>query len=208
MVQAYLFDLDGTLIDSEPWHKRAEIEAFARMGFEVRESDLAPFVGTTLPAMLAAFSMRFGVEITPDAFRVHSQPILTEFIHGPMEPFAGSEELLAGLGEAPRALVTSSMRWYVDEVVARFSWIGAHLPVQVCQADVVRGKPDPEPYLLACERLGVRPEVCVAFEDSTNGVRSAKAAGCRVVGVDRHGSGVLEEADWVVASWADWQSAL
>jgi beta-phosphoglucomutase-like phosphatase (HAD superfamily) len=61
--------------------------------------------------------------------------------------------------------------------------IGVSFRVTVCAQDVRRGKPDPEPYLLAAARLGADPRQCVALEDSPNGVAAAEAAGCRLVAV-------------------------
>ena len=88
-----------------------------------------------------------------------------------------AEVAAAGL---PYALVTSSQRRFVDAVLAR---TGLRFPVVVCGSDVRRGKPDPEPYLLAARRLGVPPGRCLALEDSITGVRAAEAAGCVVVAV-------------------------
>jgi beta-phosphoglucomutase-like phosphatase (HAD superfamily) len=112
----------------------------------------------------------------------------------------------------PYALVTSSQRRFVDAVLAR---TGLRFPVVVCGSDVTQGKPDPEPYLLATERLGVPPGQCLVLEDSITGVTAAEAAGCFVVAVPTLGGieprpgrwvrpslrGV--DVPWLRAAWAD-----
>jgi HAD superfamily hydrolase (TIGR01509 family) len=94
----------------------------------------------------------------------------------------GARELLAEVTGAglPNALVTSAQRQIMEAAIPK---IGMSFTATVCAEDVREGKPAPEPYLLAAELLGVRPDCCVALEDSPNGVASAQAAGCLVVAV-------------------------
>ncbi len=192
---AVIFDLDGTLIDSEHWHKRAEIETFRAMGLNVVEHDLIPYVGTTLPDMLRGLAPEIGV----DAFLSVEVPILAGYIRREMEVFLDAIDLARRV-RSKRALATSSMAWYVAEVITRFTELEELFPVRLCQSDVVKGKPDPEIFLSACNRLGVSPSHVVVVEDSRNGVLGARAAGCTVVGVDRTGVLDLSEADVVVTT--------
>jgi HAD superfamily hydrolase (TIGR01509 family) len=94
----------------------------------------------------------------------------------------GALDLLAEIAAAgvPHALVTSAEP---EIMTAALDSIGVRFPVTVCAADVIRGKPDPEPYRLAAARLGVAPERSVALEDSPTGIRAAHAAGLTVVAV-------------------------
>ena len=98
----------------------------------------------------------------------------------PLQP--GARELLAEVAAAglPHALVTSSERRFMDQVLAS---TGLRFDALVCADDVSVTKPDPEPYLLAAKLVGVPPGDCFALEDSPNGVASAEAAGCRVIAV-------------------------
>lgn len=192
---AVIFDLDGTLIDSEHWHKRAEIETFLALGFRVEEHDLTPFVGTTLPDMLKGIAP----EITVDTFLEVEVPILAGYIRQEMEMFSDAIGLARRI-QSRRALATSSMAWYVAEVLARFDELAELFPVRLCQADVLNGKPDPEIFLKACALLGVSPCRALVVEDSRNGVLGARAAGCAVVGIDRTGLLDLSEADAVLTS--------
>lgn len=186
MPDAYLFDLDGTLIDSEPSHKHAEIETFKLFGIEVVESDLDPFMGTTLPAMLEGLGKVKGFSIDPEEFRRVEEPLLSSYFSTRIKPFDDALELVASLNGAQMALVTSSMRWYLEKAVATFHFLSS-FSVVVCQSDVKEGKPNPEAYLLAASRLGVEPSRCLVIEDSVNGVRAGIAAGAQVLGIDRNG---------------------
>lgn len=192
-MDAVIFDLDGTILDSEPWHKRAEIAAFGQLGISISEADLMPYVGTTLPHMLGGLAPGMTVE---EFLRVE-QPILSGFIEREMEAFADAERLVNRLS-MPLAIATSSMRWYLDTATARFPWLDSRFTVRRCQADVSQGKPHPEIFLLVCEALGTSPERCLVIEDSENGVRAARAAGCKVVGVQRHPELDLSAAHEVV----------
>ena len=106
----------------------------------------------------------------------------------------GARELLAAVNGAdiPTALVTMSWKRFADQVVECLP--SGSFRVSVTGDEVTRGKPHPEPYLLAAERLGVDPRHCVAIEDSPTGVRSALAAGCRVLGVP-HVVGIPRDLD-------------
>ncbi len=197
---AYLFDLDGTIVDSEPWHKLAEIEAFAHFGIELDETILNPYMGNTLPVLVEGINNQFGRKITVDEFLEIEQPILQHYIEQKLEMFADARNLISILAKFKKAIVTSSMEWYLNSVLERFPVLKLEFDVHICQADVQNGKPHPEPYLLAAQRLNVDPESCVVFEDSKNGVASGNAAGCWVVGIDRERIGHLSEADRVVSS--------
>src|SRR5260370_19746522 len=102
-----------------------------------------------------------------------------------VEPMPGAVELISQVRAAgvPYALVTSSEPTIVDAVLAALAKRDVSFDVIVCGADVTMPKPHPEPYLRAADKLGVDPRYCAALEDSPNGVRSARAAGCLTVAV-------------------------
>ena len=194
-VDAVIFDLDGTILDSEPLHKRAEIEAFSQLGYEVTESQLMPLVGTPLRHMLSVITP--GLQV--DAFLEVQVPLFKHLIREELELFADAVRLMNRL-TVPLGLATSSMPWYVDFTSEKFPILKERFAVRLCSADVINGKPDPEIFLSVCERLQQAPSRVLVIEDSQNGVRAAKAAGCYAVGVDRHGLIDLSEADRVVAT--------
>jgi HAD superfamily hydrolase (TIGR01509 family) len=202
MPRALLLDLDGTVLDSEPWHKRSEIETFSRWGILIGPQDLLPFTGSTLPFMLDGINARFGTAITAHEFIEAQRPVFQRYIENDVKLFPDAERLIARARESgtPLGLVTSSMPWYLDAVTKTHPILEKAFDVRVCQGDVSASKPDPESFLTAAKRLGTPPEECVAVEDSVNGVASASSAGCRVVGIDREGHGRLANADVVLRS--------
>ena len=182
-LQAVLFDMDGLLIDSEPLWFEVETEVMTRLGGGWTEADQQELLGSSLPNSVRYFLERAQVPADPaQVAEWMIDGIVTKVRERGVTIMPGAAELVAEVGAAglPCALVTSSQRRLVDAVLAR---TGLRFPVVVCANDVTRGKPDPEPYLLATRRLGAEPGRCLVLEDSMAGVTAAEGAGCRVVAV-------------------------
>jgi HAD superfamily hydrolase (TIGR01509 family) len=182
-VAAVLFDMDGLLVDSEPVWYDVETAVVARLGGVWTPADQAACIGGTMAA-----SCRYIIERTQTSASVEA---LSEEMVGQMVArfrrslplHDGALTLLDALRErgVPLGLVSSSYRRLMD---AALDTLGAdRFDVTVAGDEVVNGKPDPEPYLTACRRLGVEPSRSVVLEDAATGVRSAEAAGCIVVAV-------------------------
>lgn len=181
MFDAILFDLDGTLVDTESLALVAGLAAFAEVGHPVDLDFMHRLVGVDLPT-----AGRIIAEALPalDQSRLH--PIWqTAFVAAidesglPLKP--GAAELLA-LRLKPMAIVTSSARREAHLKLKK-AGIDHHFRVVITVDDVTAPKPAPDPYLLAAERLGVSPARCLAFEDSETGAEAAHRAGCVVVQV-------------------------
>ena len=198
--EVFLLDLDGTLVDSEPWHKKAEIMTFSRFGLDLQVDDLTGFTGMTLGQMLEGIGQRFWKHIFVDDFLEVQQPLFRKIIDDEIELFPDAARFLERFDKTRKAMVTSSLPWYLEAVSTKHPILIDAFELRICAADVESGKPHPEPFQLAASRMAVEPATCVAIEDSANGVRSAKEAGCYVVGIDREGHGHLGHADRVVAS--------
>lgn len=196
---AYLLDLDGTLIDSEPWYKQLEVATLNGFGVPITLEMMEEYTGVTLRVWLERINGRFDKAITVDQFLDVFQAQMEDTLRGSVPLFSDAERFLEQLDGAPAVLVTSSMRWYVDIALEKFPLISSSVRGVVCEADVKRGKPDPEPYLMACDLLKIAPDRAWVIEDAPNGVKSGQAAGCHVVGIDRHGSGSISFADRVVS---------
>jgi beta-phosphoglucomutase-like phosphatase (HAD superfamily)/spore germination protein YaaH len=180
---AVLWDMDGTLVDTEPYWMACERELVDAYGGTWTEDDARSIIGFDLLDAAVVLRDRGGVDLDPHEIveRMLDGVIARVHDHVPWRP--GARRLLSELNEldVPCALVTMSWRRLVDAVVSELEPI--RFDVLVTGDDVRRGKPHPEPYLLAARRLGVDPTECVAIEDSPTGVASAGAAGCVVVAV-------------------------
>jgi len=182
---AVLWDLDGTLVDTEPTWIAAETELAARHGVVWTEADGEAMIGSALPNAAEHLRSR-GVVGTDDEIIGFLIGRVLEGIAREVPWQPGALALLTELRDAgvPCALVTMSYRDMAEKIVA-----GAPAGVfgaVVAGDDVANGKPHPEPYWRASELLGVDVTTCVAFEDSRTGITSAEAAGAITVGVQRH----------------------
>lgn len=194
--------MDGLLVDTEPTWTIAEVELAARLGGTWSDELKAQIVGTRLEVAVPTILRWYDVPDTAQEVDRASSWLLARMVElfaGEIRVQPGAAELLAALAtaEIPVALVSSSYRVLVDAVLAH--GVGP-FRVTIAGDEVVRGKPDPEPYLAACERLQVDPDRCVVLEDSPAGVASGMAAGCGVVGVPSvAGVTFAEQARLVVA---------
>ena len=180
---AVLWDMDGTLVDTEPYWMACEHELVDAFGGRWTNDDARSIVGFDLLAAAAELRSRGGVDLPPRQIVERLQDgVIARIRHRvPWRP--GARRLLAELGElgVPCALVTMSWEPLARAVVDALG--PASFRAVVTGDMVTNGKPHPEPYLEAAARLGVDPVECVAIEDSPTGVASARAAGCVVVAV-------------------------
>jgi HAD superfamily hydrolase (TIGR01509 family) len=185
-MRAVLWDMDGTLVDTEPYWIETEFAMAEKYGAPWSQADALQLVGNDLVESGRYIKQVMGLDQSPEE-------IVEELLDGvvtmvdesvPWRP--GAVELLGALAEAGVrcGLVTMSYERFVAPILA-------HLPpetfrVVVTGERVARGKPHPEPYLTAAAALGVPPGECVAIEDSNTGAESAAAAGCTVLVVENH----------------------
>ncbi|MFC7430415.1 MULTISPECIES: HAD family hydrolase [unclassified Agrococcus] len=185
-LDAVLWDLDGTLIDSESYWRVAERSLVAEFDVAWTREDERALVGVDLWDG-ARYMIGRGVAMDPDAIvaRLEREVLAQLREHVPFRP--GAAELLTSLREAqvPLALVTMSTRALADLVLSTSeAQLGAQpFTVSVTGDEVTRGKPFPDPYLQALDALGARAAASVAFEDSIPGTASAVRAGLVTVGV-------------------------
>lgn len=183
-MKAVLWDLDGTIVDTEPYWIAREYELVAQYGNGAWNDEHArTLVGSDLLDAAAYLAEHGGIDLPPPQ-------IVDLLIDGviarmtsevPWRP--GARELLIDLAATgvPCALVTMSWRRVTDALLPLFP--PDVFACVVTGDDVSRGKPHPDPYLLAAEQLGVEPADCLAVEDSPTGARAAVAAGCITVAV-------------------------
>jgi HAD superfamily hydrolase (TIGR01509 family) len=180
MFDAVIFDLDGTLVDTESLAHAAGMAAFAALGAEVDEAFLHGMVGKDNPTANRLIRARFPDLDMGALDALWSAGYDARAAGGlPLRP--GAVELLSRI-TLPKALCTSSHRASAAHKLA-VTGLTHHFAHVVVLEDVTRPKPAPEPYLLTAERLGVAPARCLVFEDSDTGTEAARAAGMVVVQV-------------------------
>jgi HAD superfamily hydrolase (TIGR01509 family) len=175
--------MDGTLIDSEPYWMNSE-GAFARENNTVwTKQDGLSLVGMSLYDSSKIIKEKVGSSLEPEQIIQRLTDEVTAQLKQKVIWRPGAKELLTMLRREniKTALVTMSMHRMAQQVVDAIGFDA--FDVIVAGDDVRQGKPHPEAYLKAAELLGVRPEDCVAFEDSNTGLRSAEAAGTKAVGI-------------------------
>jgi HAD superfamily hydrolase (TIGR01509 family) len=182
-VAAVGFDLDGVLIDSEPVWEHVRRDYVRRHGGTWHEDTQARLMGMSTEEWASYLAGDLGVDQPPEE-------VAKEVLQRMGERYGQQPPLLDGAVEAverigsrwPLGLASSSSRGLID-LVLRAAGVERWFKATVSTEEVPRGKPAPDVYLEVARRLGVDPGACVAVEDSSNGVRSAAAAGMRVIAI-------------------------
>ncbi|WP_329225936.1 MULTISPECIES: HAD family phosphatase [unclassified Streptomyces] len=180
-----LFDLDGTLIDSEPNYYEAGRRLLARYG--VRDfswENHTRFIGIGTRETLTVLRQEYGIEAPVDELLAGKNALYLELAGASTTAFPEMRALVERLheGGVPMAVASGSSRAAIAATLA-VTGLDAHLPLYVSAEEVARGKPEPDVFLEAARRLGVAPESCVVLEDAVPGVRAAHAAGMRCVAI-------------------------
>jgi HAD superfamily hydrolase (TIGR01509 family) len=177
---AYLFDCDGTIAHSMPLHFVAWNKALARHNCPFPEDLFYAWGGRPVPAIIEELNRNHGLSMNVEEVAREKEAIYLEMI----PQLTAIPEVLAEIqrmhGQIPFAVVSGSPR---DSVVRTLTALGI-LPLfdtLVCAGEYPKGKPAPDPFLLAAEKLGVEPESCLVFEDADLGIESAIAAGMQWV---------------------------
>jgi beta-phosphoglucomutase-like phosphatase (HAD superfamily) len=197
---AAVFDLDGTLVDSEARSHESWRVVLRSRGIPPDDGLIRSFVGRRDVDVHGLLADRL-----PGHDPAELMAATSAHFHGPgqppLGPLAGAVELVAAISAAgvPLALVTSARRRYAEQTLAELG-VRDLFSVLVTADDVTVGKPDPQGYRAAAAALGVPPAACVVFEDAPAGVAAAKAAGMSCVAVTTsHAAAELKAADVVVS---------
>lgn len=179
---AYLFDCDGTIVDSMPLHYLAWKQALSEQGCEFPEDLFYQWGGMPVSEIISTLNQRQGLQMDVEAVAHRKENLYYEYLPRLTAVPEVLEVILAAHGKLPFAVVSGSTR-----ESATASLQALHLldkfDTLVCAGDYARSKPHPEGFLLAAKRLGVRPERCLVFEDTAMGIAAATAAGMASVKV-------------------------
>jgi HAD superfamily hydrolase (TIGR01509 family) len=180
-LHAVLWDMDGTLVDSEPAWIQAQRHVVERFGGEWTEVDGLTLVGASMEETVTAMQ-RAGVELDSDHILETLERDVASAFRRKIVWQPGATQLVRDLSLSgiPQAIVTTSPRRLASLVVASLARHGQMTTI-VTGDDVTRPKPDPEGYLLAARRLQVDIAQCIAIEDSENGLRAAESSGAVTV---------------------------
>lgn len=200
LMEAVVFDWDGTLADSQTLYVDSWRHALPLFGCQPNEQDLAYLVGRAFPDSLKFFSekWRLNAEEFEAHWRADFRARLESNIATYPDAVACAEELTK-FG-VPLAIATQTPRHEFDKALAA-TGLDRLISVSVCRDEVQQPKPAPDLYLEACRRLGVTPDRCIAIEDSVTGVQSAHSAGLFVIAVAREDSNLKQlslESDLIV----------
>jgi HAD superfamily hydrolase (TIGR01509 family) len=182
-VKALLFDLDGTLVDTERESAEAMARALAGQGVTIEQSDRDFVIGRSWVAIYERIRERYGIAWSRDeliaATAAAREGVFTEL---GITVLPGAREAVRRFGDRARALVTGSSRVEARQALVALGLVDAFTPV-IAAEDVPRSKPSPDGYLAALAALGVAPEDAVVIEDSAAGIAAGRAAGCTVIAV-------------------------
>lgn len=178
---AVLWDLDGTLVDTEPLWMAAENDIAVRHGAEWTTEDAMAVVGSDLTEAGRYIKTRMALPVSVQEIVDELVSVIAVEVSKPIQWRSGAVELLRDIRRSgiPVGLVTMSYRAIVEPLLPQLP--ADAFDVVVTGDEVEAGKPHPEPYLAAARELGVSARDCVAIEDSPTGVASAEAAGCHVL---------------------------
>lgn len=181
-VEAVVFDMDGLLVDSEAMYRDCMMRVAAQYGRDLPLPIYLSMIGLTHPESRQNAIAHFGEDFPFEAYLadVWTEASRHHEIGVPLKP--GVTELLDFLKAEglPSAVATSSRHHVVELQLGRKGLLSRFQTI-VAAGDYARGKPEPDPFLTAADRLGINPAACLALEDSHNGVRAASAAGMMTV---------------------------
>ena len=173
---AYLFDCDGTIVDSMPLHYIAWTKALAEWDCTFEEELFYAWGGTPVAEIIAALNEKYGLSMPVERVSSRKEDLYLELVPQLRAVPEVVEHIAEQHGQIPFAVVSGSTREAVTASLVALKLLD-RFETLVCAGDYEKSKPDPECFLLAAEKLGVTPDRCLVFEDTEMGIQAAKAAG-------------------------------
>jgi HAD superfamily hydrolase (TIGR01509 family) len=180
--RAYLFDCDGTVVDSMPLHYLAWKQALGEWNCDFSEDTFYAWGGLPVAEVISRLNAQHGLQMPVAAVETRKENLYYDHISRLQAVPEVLEHIGARYGKIPFAVVSGSTRESVVKSLEAVKLLDK-FDTLVCAGDYAKSKPDPEPFLLAASRLGVAPEACLVFEDTDMGIQAATAAGMASVKV-------------------------
>jgi beta-phosphoglucomutase len=203
MIGAVLFDMDGVLVDSEPFICKAAIMMFSELGAKVREKDFQPFIGMGENRYLGGVAELHGISINIEEAKARTYKIYSEITRGVIAPLPGALSFVAKCRNKglKLSLATSADRVKVEVNLREIGLPASSFDSIITGLDVRNKKPFPDIYLKAAESLDISPGDCLVVEDAVSGIEAGKNAGCKCLGVTTSfDASALKDADWICDS--------
>jgi beta-phosphoglucomutase-like phosphatase (HAD superfamily) len=207
-VKAFIFDMDGVLVDTETLYKVIERELFERVGANVGHDEHISYQGSSNPVMWSLIKEKHGLPHPVDELVGITEDKVISFFTSMdvIQPMPGVVELLEFLrSRGLRLALASSSTINVISIILSKTGLTPYFEVVADCTEAGAGKPDPAIFLLAQRKLGIPLEQCIVIEDSTNGIKAALSAGIRCIAFNGPGSEHQDQsaADWRITSFAE-----
>jgi len=206
-MKAFIFDMDGVIIDSEPLHNEIILQTLAYFKIPFVAENLEQYAGTTTAFLFSKIVEERNLALdVAEMVDYKDQYVIQGILDSDLVPIPGILDLLAALKQLqiPVAIASSSAVPFIDAVVEKLKLVNRFDIIMSGEA-LPKSKPDPAIYLLTANQLGVNPLDCVVLEDASLGVQAAKAAGMFCIAFQNKNSGQqnLSQADQIVAKISD-----
>jgi HAD superfamily hydrolase (TIGR01509 family) len=203
-----IFDMDGVLVDSEPFIAEAAARMFAEKGVAVRPEEFRPFIGTGEDRFLGGVAEARGVVLDLPRDKIRTYKIYLELIRGCLQPLPGVREFIGRCRSRglKLAVASSADRIKVEGNLRELGLPPDSFDAVVVGEDIIRKKPAPDIFLAAARRLGVVPSVCLVIEDAVSGVVAARSAGCHCLALTtsfRPNDLASAGAEWIAPTLAE-----
>jgi beta-phosphoglucomutase len=203
MIRGVLFDMDGVLVDSEPYICKAAMMMFEEIGIKVTSDDFIPFVGTGENRYIGGVAEKHSIEIDIIKAKARTYQIYQEIVRQKLKPLPGVFEFISACRNKGLrlALATSADRIKMEVNLRELGLSEGIFNSIVTGLDVENKKPKPDIYIRAAQNIGLNPEDCLVVEDAVSGIKAGRSAGCRCLAVtSSFAPEALSEADWICNS--------